>query len=164
MSIRTLLAPTLALSTCLAVGLALTACQAPTAEPVAGWEVYGADIGSGTTVSLAELLTEPLAHDGKTVRLQETVTETCQSKGCWMTLGSGESLVRVKFKDYAFFVPLDTTGHTVLVEGVFQVREIPLDEARHYLEDAGRSEEAAALSGPQRGYELVATGVRVKAA
>ena len=46
--------------------------------------------------------------------------------------------------------------------GVFDVREVPVAEVRHYLEDAGRPEEAAAVTEPQRGYEIVATGVLVR--
>ncbi len=132
---------------------------------VDGWNQYGAGTPGGDFFVLADVLADPAAHDGKTVRLEAQIDEVCQAKGCWMTLDgdAGPSDVRVTFADYAFFVPKDIAGRPVRVEGTFEVREVPVDEARHYLEDAGKPEEAAQITEPQRGYRIVATGVGVQA-
>ena len=127
-----------------------------------GWDSFGASIPLDTPMTLADVLADPAAHDGKTVHLEAEIAECCPVKGCWMTLVEGDETVRVVFEDYGFFVPLDSGGRTVRLRGVFEVREIPLDEARHYLEDAGRPEEAAALTGPQQGYQITATGVLLR--
>jgi hypothetical protein len=112
-------------------------------------------------MDLEELLANPAAYDGVGVLVQAPIDEVCQTKGCWMTFISGDESVRVTFTDYSFFVPMDIAGHTVRVEGTFEVREVPADEVQHYLEDAGRLEEAAAVTGPQLGYGIVADGVWV---
>jgi hypothetical protein len=78
-----------------------------------------------------------------------------------MVLDGGGEPLRVTFKDYGFFMPLDSAGRDATVHGVFGIREVPVEEARHYLEDAGRPEEAAKITEPQRTYELVASGVRL---
>ncbi len=127
-----------------------------------GWDTFGAPIPLATATTLADVLADPAAHDGRTVRFEAVIAECCPKKGCWMTLVEGDDTVRVVFQDYGFFVPLDSAGRTVRLEGLFEVREVPLDEARHYLEDAGRLDEAAALTGPQQGYQITATGVLLR--
>lgn len=153
--LRILLSVTLTLGTLL---LPLS-CSAEIHSKPNGWEAFGAQIPDGQPLSLTTLLSDPEQYNGKTVLLEAPIAECCQNKGCWMTFELGEQSVRVKFLDYGFFVPLDSAGHTARLEGVFAIRDIPADEARHYLEDAGHLEEAAAISEPQRGFEIVANGV-----
>ena len=142
--------------------LALTlvaACSSPTPE---GWNSYGDSISASAPLTLDDILADPQAYDGETVLLEATIDECCPKKGCWMTFTHGDDVVRVTFLDYGFFVPLDSAGSTVRVEGKFAIREVPVDEARHYLEDAGKLDEAKAITEPQKGYELVAHGVLMK--
>lgn len=126
-------------------------------------ERYGAPLvlGSDRAVPVEALLAAPERYDGATLRTEGAVAEVCAKKGCWMTLGAGERQMRVTFQDYGFFVPTDSSGARVRVEGVFRIEETPVDEARHYLEDAGRHAEAAAITAPVRSYTLVATGVEL---
>jgi hypothetical protein len=44
----------------------------------------------------------------------------------------------VKDKEYAIFLPKDVAGREVVVEGTFSVGVMPLEEARHYAQDAGK--------------------------
>lgn len=135
----------------------LPACSAP-----ARGEPFGAPLSSSARpVALKELLATPERFDGETLVLEGTVSEVCVKKGCWMTLASGAREVRVTFQDYGFFVPLDSAGTQVRAEGQFAIREVPAEEARHYLEDAGRHAEAAAITGPVPSYTFVATGVEL---
>ena len=145
----------------LALALAAGCAQSTTLE-YAGWDSYGAHIPLAAPLTLHDVLTDPAAHDGRPVHLEAVVAECCPRKGCWMTLVDGDRTVRVVFQDYGFFVPLDSAGRTVRLSGIFEVRDVPLDEARHYLEDAGRHDEAAALTGPQQGYQITATGVLLR--
>lgn len=152
-------------SLALAACLLAAACSSSfvAARPVDGWDVYGADIRADQdALGVDELLADPAAHDGQRLLLTGTIDEACPVKGCWMTFTDGEQSLRVKFLDYGFFVPLDSAGRTARMEGTFSIREVPLAEARHYLEDAGRHDEAAALTGPQQGYEFVAHGVQLE--
>lgn len=132
--------------------------QAPAPEPDT---TYGAPLSDRAALPLARLLDRADRLAGTEVTVEGRVEAVCQNMGCWMTLTDGKRQVRVTFKDYGFFVAKNLSGSRVRAEGVFDVREISVEEARHYLEDAGRPEEAAAVTEPQQGFVLVATGVRV---
>src|SRR5690606_9007073 len=57
--------------------------------------------------------------DSLKVKLRATIKETCQKKGCWMTLDmeNGEEMY-VRFKDYGFFVPKEgVNGKKVIIDG-----------------------------------------------
>jgi len=64
------------------------------------------------SVALNDVLTNPDAYTKDAVVVAGTDTQNCERKGCWMQLsaGEGKQSVRVTFKDYAFFVPLDSKG------------------------------------------------------
>lgn len=96
-------------------------------------------------------------------KIKAKVNNVCQAKGCWMTLDLGEDKeVMVKFKDYGFFVPKDIAGKEVVINGKAYVKEVSVDEQRHYAEDAGKSaEEIAAITQPKRTYSFEADGVLV---
>ena len=89
------------------------------------------------------------------------VNAVCQAKGCWMTLSLNDgNEVMVKFKDYGFFMPKDIAGKEVIVNGKAFVEEVPVDEQRHYAEDAGQSaDEIAKITEPKRTYSFEADGV-----
>ncbi|UAB74574.1 DUF4920 domain-containing protein [Mesoflavibacter sp. SCSIO 43206] len=99
--------------------------------------------------------------DSINTKVKLKVNEVCQAKGCWMTadLGDGNE-VRVTFKDYGFFMPKNISGEEVIVNGQAFVKEMPVEELRHYAEDAGKTkEEIEAITEPKRTYALVADGV-----
>ena len=75
------------------------------------------------------------------IKVKGVITEVCQAKGCWMTMDVGDDeLMRVKFKDYGFFVPKDAAGKTVIIQGVAKKEIVGVDELKHLAEDAGKSE------------------------
>ncbi len=95
--------------------------------------------------------------------LEGAVTDVCSKKGCWMKLdqGNGES-VRVTFKDYALFMPLDLAGSKVVVRGIAKKDTISVDDLRHYAEDAGKSAvEIAAITEPEIKVSFEADGVAI---
>lgn len=69
----------------------------------------------------------------------------------------------VRFKDYGFFMPLDSKGKEVIVEGKAFVKETSVDELKHYAEDAGKSkEEIAKITESKVEYAFLANGVLMK--
>lgn len=95
--------------------------------------------------------------------LQGTVNSVCQAMGCWMTIaaGDGEEMM-VKFKDYGFFMPKDISGREVVMHGMAYYQITPVDELRHYAEDAGKSpEEIAAINEPKKELRFLADGVQL---
>ncbi len=126
-------------------------------------ELFGAPLSPAANVlTTAQLLSAAEQYQGQTVVVTGQIVDVCQTKGCWMTFMDGEREMRVRFKDYAFFVPKDSGGKMAIIEGVFEVKEVPVDEARHYLEDAGKPEEAAKIAEPQISYTFMASGVVIE--
>ena len=98
------------------------------------------------------------------VKFESKIAEVCSKKGCWMKLPLDEkNETMVKFKDYGFFMPLDSQGKEVIVEGKAFVQVTSVDELRHYAEDAGKSKkEIEAITEPERTYAFEADGVLLK--
>lgn len=114
--------------------------------------------------SMQTLYKELKAGDSINTKMTAKVDAVCKAKGCWMKLNldNGEQ-VMVKFKDYGFFMPKDIEGKEVIVNGKAYVKEISVDEQRHYAEDAGENEEAiAAIIAPKRTYSFEADGALLK--
>jgi hypothetical protein len=122
---------------------------------------FGAGIVEGAATPIADVMKAPEQFTGKTVRVEAPITGVCQTKGCWMQLGSQQPTVFVKFKDYAFFVPKDASGRTAIVEGVMTMKQETVEQTKHYLEDAGKHEEAAKVTEGRKLYHFMATGVAI---
>ena len=135
----------------------------PSKPAAAGWTLTrGEPLKGAPAVTLAELLARPQSHDGQTVRVEGQVRRACTRKGCWMELASSDkgAGVRVTFKDYGFFVPLDSAGASARVEGVVKVMELSDGMAQHYESEGAtvpRGED-----GKPREVQLVASGVELR--
>ena len=128
-------------------------------EPVATTETtetFGSVLDEA--VPLVELADVGAGTVGKRVRVEARVNQVCGGKGCFFIAVDGETMVRVSFKDYGFFVPTDISGKRVMFVGEVVEREVTKKEAEHYAEDIG---EASAAIAPGKTYEIVATAVRV---
>ena len=121
---------------------------------------YGAGVTDGERMSLDAAMKAKAF--GRNIRVTGTVTEVCKVKGCWMMLRDGSRLVRVTFKDYGYFMPMDLVGKSVALEGVLAVETLTQAEARHYAEDAGKPKsEIEKIIGDQSEYSFEASGVLV---
>jgi len=159
----------------LLLATALAACQArsaPKPEPVPvpalspspspSVEKRGAPITTTTPpISVATALSQADTLAGKTVVIEDQVRAACSKKGCWMELGDGAAArCRVTFKDYGFFVPLDSAGAKARAEGTLELRTIPAGQVQHYEGEGGKFDKAA--DGSARELRLVATGVELR--
>lgn len=126
-------------------------------------EVYGSAMPKGgDALPVPKLLAEAPTLDGKPVRVAGTVSGVCQKVGCWMQLRDGDETVRVRFRDYAFFVPLDVSGRPAVVEGTAKVSVVTQAERRHLAEDAGRSPaEIDAIRGDETVVQVIADAVEI---
>ncbi len=121
-------------------------------------ETFGAPLDETLDdVSLTALVEQGDTWLGEPVLVTARVSQVCQKKGCFFIAQEGNTVLRVSFKDYGFFVPTDISGRRVTMAGELVQREISEDQAEHMSEDLG---EAGAM---QAGvvYEIVATSVRV---
>lgn len=102
-------------------------------------------------------------QDSLEIKISAVATDVCQKKGCWMKveLADGESM-RIKFKDYGFFVPLDISGKNVVFSGKAYTETTTVDELKHYAEDGGASEEEiAAITEDETKLTFLADGVMI---
>ena len=129
----------------------------------AGMQSFGDDISPEGAIPVTALASQMGEADEMTVKVTGTIEDVCQKKGCWMNVyspGAEDQPIFVKFKDYAYFMPLDAAGKQVIMEGVAKRETTPVDELRHYAEDKGASaEEIAAITEPETKVNFMASGV-----
>ncbi len=98
------------------------------------------------------------------VKIKGTLVAVCQVKGCWMTadLGNGQTM-RIRFKDYAFFVPKDAGGKEFYAQGVASWDTTSVAELKHYAGDAGKKqEEIDKITEPKVELVFLAEGVIIE--
>jgi hypothetical protein len=125
---------------------------------------FGKEINENKAIDASALPAKMGDKMEMAAKVSGTVESVCQVKGCWMQvkLDNGETM-RVVFKDYAFFVPKDIAGKTVVFEGEAQKKTVPVEHLQHYAKDAGQSkEEIAKIKDPKEELTFVADGVIVK--
>jgi hypothetical protein len=151
----------------LLVALALFAAPAADARPAPSATVpevmlRGEKLKGLPPVELSRVLARPVEFDGKTVAVEAKIRRACQKKGCWMELATSEDGpgVRVTFKDYGFFVPLDSAGTTARVEGTVKVATLSAAHATHLEAEGARI--ARSPSGEAHEVRLVASGLELR--
>ncbi|NML21919.1 DUF4920 domain-containing protein [Pseudoflavitalea sp. G-6-1-2] len=136
----------------------------PPKGPATPGTVYGANLTATSATPIAELPAMLAKNDSINVAIEAKVLEVCPKKGCWVKLQVNDSTTAfVKMKGYAFFVPVDLEGKTILLEGVAKVSTTSVERLRHYAEDAKKSkEEIEAITQPKKEISLLASGIKVK--
>ena len=131
--------------------------------PAAAGQTYGTAVSADGAVPMTALPVALGSRDSAQVKLTGKATAVCQAKGCWMTLPTADGRqMRVRFKDYAFFVPKDLSGHTVVVSGWAHRSTVSVADQQHYAKDAGKSDqEVAAITKDEQQLTFMADGVRV---
>ena len=126
---------------------------------------FGAAFAEENVVSTEQLQTLVQGKDSVEAVVTAEVVESCQSKGCWMDVKLADnSTMKVTFRDYGFFLPIeDLKGRTVVFTGTAKREVISVDDQRHYAQDAGKpKEEIAAITEPREELRFVADGVKLK--
>ncbi|PZX54882.1 DUF4920 domain-containing protein [Algoriphagus chordae] len=125
---------------------------------------YGADVDLTGVVSPSEMVFVVEKEGNFEGKISGEINEVCTKKGCWLTmdLPNGETM-RVTFKDYEFFVPKNSQGYPVILEGIAVLTETDVETQRHYAEDGGMSkEDVEKITEPKREITFEATGVVIK--
>ncbi|MBW1808266.1 MAG: DUF4920 domain-containing protein [Deltaproteobacteria bacterium] len=96
----------------------------------------GMALAGAAEVSVADLLSDPKAFDGKTVKVSGKVEDFCHHKRAWfgVTAKEGKGMVRI-FTKPRFEVPLDCKGKNAVAEGKVEVITIDPEQASHYSKD-----------------------------
>jgi hypothetical protein len=146
---------------------AATPGEAKRADPVqapAARKKFGEPITSADALALSNVLAKPDDFANRTVTVEAQVRRNCTRRGCWMELSEALDPAlpgcRVTFKDYGFFVPLDSAGSKAKVQGTVEVTRVGPDEVAH-LESEGAHFAAKQPDGTAREVRLVASGVEL---
>ncbi len=134
------------------------------AIPSNGFLKRGAAFSTGAKkVSLAKVLANPNKFAGQNVRVEGVIVRNCKMEGCWLELAPTKEAksVRVKLKDHAFFVPLDSAGAKAKVEGVFAVKTLSKDEVEHLMNEDGAKFDNINKDGTVTEISMVANGVEL---
>jgi hypothetical protein len=92
-------------------------------------------------IALAEIVADPAAFADRVVRIEGTASSVCERRGCWFVIEAEgvEEPVRVRFVDYAFFIPKDAAGRAVSLEASVEVRTLTPERQVHYAEHVGET-------------------------
>lgn len=146
---------------CMVVAVVILLVAAAIAGQKSG-QHFGAAFTDAKTVSLADAMANVEMYAGKTIKIEGEITDVCQEKGCWLVVTDGERAMRVKFKDYGFFVPKDSSGRKVVLEGTVEKKTISEMQAQHIAKESKEKVDPSTIKGPQVVIQMTATGVEVK--
>lgn len=133
--------------------LLLAACAGPGQD----YDSFGEEISAKEATNVSAFIAN-VNDQESTYKVKGTIEEVCQMKGCWMTMKNEEGAnIRVTFKDYGFFVPMDISGKQVVIEGVAKKEILEEELAKHYAEDGGQEYDETMRDA----ITFVATGVLV---
>lgn len=126
----------------------------------------GAPIGSAKEVSLEKVMNDPAKYAGQTVRVEGVIVRSCKMEGCWAELApkADAKSVRVKMKDHAFFIPLESAGAWARAEGVFTVKTLTKAMVDHMIEEDGAKFANRNADGTVTEVSFEATGIELKKA
>lgn len=147
----------------------LVATLLPAAPAGAAAEVYGGGIDLVEVTPIADILADPDAYVGKTVRVEGGVLDVCPMKGCWIRLGDDHESIRVKVDDDVIVFPASAKGRIAAaqgrVEAVEMTREGYIDWLAHLAEERGETFDVDAADigdGPFRILRIQGTGARIE--
>jgi Domain of unknown function (DUF4920) len=128
---------------------------------------FGSKISSVNAISKEEIskkYADLKTGDTINLKFKSNINAVCQNKGCWMKVELTDNKETfVKFKDYAFFMPKDSKGKEVIVNGKAFVSEESVADQKHYASDAGKSqEEIDKIITPKKTLSFTADGVLIK--
>jgi hypothetical protein len=127
---------------------------------------YGAPLAAlpGSERPLAALVAEPDKYADAVVTVSGVVRQVCQQRGCWLELAADSSPdavgCRVVSQQHAFFVPRDSVGSQVRVQGKLEVHTVAAAQVQH-MEAEGGHFSAKLPDGTAREVSIVASGVEL---
>jgi len=122
----------------------------------------GQPVSDRAAVTVGEVMSHPDKYAKEAVVLEGVIDASCERKGCWMQLAAEKDgpRLRVTFKDYGFFIPLDARGMKARAEGVVSVRTLTKEEAEHLESEGAKLNRYE--DGTAREISFVASGVELR--
>jgi hypothetical protein len=117
-------------------------------------KVYGPGLSGADAVSIAAMLEDPKAYEGKLVRVEGLVVDACTKRGHWIELAGDKpgTKIRVKAADAGMVFAATSIGKQAIAEGVVSVRNLDLEQSRkwaeHVAEHTGKKFDPAEVTEP----------------
>lgn len=127
-------------------------------------KTYGKGVAAADTVKVSDLMANPDAWVGKTIRLQGKAVGVCEHRGCWINLASDVEgqVVRVKVKDGEIVFPPEILGDMVVAEGVWTANQLDMETTKKVCEaeakKKGEKFDANSVTSCMTLYQLSGTG------
>ncbi|RDC65165.1 DUF4920 domain-containing protein [Adhaeribacter pallidiroseus] len=136
----------------------------PVKDKTAQLKQFGRPVSATTVIPAAQLPLVLAGKDSVQAKVAGVVQDVCQVKGCWMDVKlTNDTRMKVRFRDYGFFVPKNLNGKEVVFEGTAYQEVISVADQQHYMKDAGKSPaEIKAIVQPKKEITFVADGVQVR--
>ena len=85
---------------------------------------FGAPVVEKKATNLGKLAKKPASFEGKTLRIEGVVTNSCQAQGCWVEVQDAKGAkFMAKSLDESVLLPKDIKGRRIVVQGV--VKALP---------------------------------------
>ena len=145
-----------------AAAVLLASCSQQPAEEAVVYDYFGDSASLGTPVLTGdEVLKQLETSDSIWVTFQAPIQAVCQTKGCWMEVQlDSATTALVKFKDYAFFMPMDASGEIATIAGAVKRKELSVEWLQEQARDANEPDSVvAAITKPEVRLTVMASGV-----
>lgn len=132
-------------------------------EKLAG-TTFGAGVTIAETTPISQIVASPESYKGKTVRVEGTVTDVCERRGCWFELAGEAPGERLRFKvtDGEMVFPVDSKGKWAVAQGQLAIHALTLEETRAHAEEEalekGEKLDPATITKPTVIVRLDGTG------
>jgi len=141
--------------------LVLFVAAAASMAMAAAEETLGAGVTLIDVTSIADVVKNPDAYVGRTIRIDGTATAVCEMMGCWLALSETDKAdsptIRLKVDHGTIKFPLTAKGKAVSAQGTFEKIAAGDTEAK---QEAGATHE---MKHPGvDGYQLKATGAVIR--
>jgi len=112
--------------------------------------VYGDGVTVEKATPISELLENPEAHVGQTVRVDGVITAVCKKRGCWIQVSDPDTGkgIRIKVEDGVIVFPMESMGHRASAQGTFEAIHLTPEQAAKAT--AHRAEEHAGESDEEK--------------
>lgn len=133
-------------------------------------KLYGAELVGEPVVSIAQVMDDPQAFDGKVVRVEGMVTDVCTKRGCWFEMAGERPGMKMRFKvrDGDMVFPPSAKGKHAVAEGTVSVRTLSLEDTRkfeaHMAQDAGKEFDPESITEPMVIIQLEGRGAVISEA
>lgn len=142
-------------------------------------EKLGAGVTLTEVTAIADVVKNPEAFAGKTIRIDGVATAVCEKMGCWLALSETDTAdaptIRLKVEHGAIVFPTSAKGKQVSAQGVFEkigagdaeAKEAAAEHAKHHAAEKTAEKPAAthahgAAPAATAAYQLKATGAIIR--